>query len=195
MHDTLLQGQHVTLRPAALEDRRMIYEWLAHSDVTATMLGFPLYPETPIPTWEEFCEDYQPYFFDGSAPWLGRSFLIVADAEPVGQINYNDIIEEDGCKRVELDIWLRSQAVCGKGFGPDALETLCRHLSDAYGVQEFMVQPSERNGAAIRAYEKAGFRRLDLTPDAAEERWGSRDYCDSVFMVKQAGATGRDVIA
>jgi diamine N-acetyltransferase len=187
MHDNLLQSRRITLRPATLEDRRMIYEWLAHSDVTATMLGSPRYPETPIPTWEEFCEDYQPYFFDGSAPRLGRSFLIVADADPVGQINYNDISEKDGGKRVELDIWMRASAWCGRGLGPDALNTLCSFLADAYGVREFMVQPSERNGAAIRAYEKAGFHRLNLTPDAAAERWGSRDYHDSVFMVRQAG--------
>jgi RimJ/RimL family protein N-acetyltransferase len=181
-----IRGRQIVLRPATLRDRRRVFEWLTRSDVTAAMLGPPLYPDAPVPTWEEFCGDYQPHYFDGSTPMLGRSYLILAGADPVGHINYNDIFEKDGQRRVELDVWMRSRAWCGKGYGPDAIETLCRHLLETYGVTAFMVQPSARNPAAIRAYEKAGFHRLHATPQAAEAMWGPWDYEDSVFMVRQA---------
>jgi RimJ/RimL family protein N-acetyltransferase len=46
-----------------------------------------------------------------------------------------------------------------------------------------MVQPSARNPRAIRAYEKAGFERLELSIEAARELWGPNDYDDSVYMV------------
>jgi len=50
-------------------------------------------------------------------------------------------------------------------------------------VVEFMIQPSASNPRAIRAYEKAGFSRLDLPLESARELWGPNDYYDSVYMV------------
>jgi diamine N-acetyltransferase len=178
-----IKGQLVTLRPATLANRRAVYEWAALSDATPAMMGPPLFPDNPVPTWEEFCEDHKPYFFDGSAPHLGRCFLIVVDGEPVGQIYYNDIQVFEGKKRTELDMWMRAERYCGRGYGSDALDTLCAYLAAEFGVQEFMVQPSARNPRAIRAYEKIGFQAL---PSPLGDGWAAwpGDYHDSVFMVK-----------
>lgn len=184
MIELKLQGELITLRSATLADRRTIYEWAAHSDVTSAMMGPPTYPEHPTPSWEAFCEDHRPHFFDGSAPNLGRSFIILVDEEPVGQIYYNDIETVNQKKRTEIDLWMRSEKYCGQGFGGDALLTLCEYLARSFGVQAFMVQPSARNPRAIRAYEKIGFRRLALTLEAARAEWGPSDYFDSVYMVK-----------
>ncbi len=186
----VIQGRHVTLRPAAPEDERAILDRLFRSDLTPTMLGPPLYPERPIPPPGEVDEGYEPHYFDGSAPELGRCFLILADGEPVGQVNYNDIHERGGRRRTELDIWMRCEASCGKGYGTDALDALCRHLHERFGVVEFMVQPSARNPRAIRAYEKAGFRRLNLPIDEARSLWGPSDYADSVYMVRAISTEG-----
>ena len=57
---------NVSLRPAVASDRRQVYEWLARSDVTPSMMGPPDYPDHPIPSWEEFCADYLPHYFDDS---------------------------------------------------------------------------------------------------------------------------------
>ncbi len=189
---TELQGQRVTLRPAMEQDRRSIYEWMAHSDLTPQMIGPPTYPDHPIDPWEEFCADYKPHFFDDSAPLLGRCFIISVNGEAVGQVNYNDIQEKKGVRRTELDIWLRSAADSGHGYGPDALDTLCRYLGQQFGVTEFMVQPSARNPRAIRAYEKIGFVKLDLPLEAARAEWGPSDYDDSVYMVKRIETKGEN---
>lgn len=181
---TLIQGGRVVLRSAGPEDRRTILDWLFRSDVTPAMLGSPLYPERPIPPHSEAEGGYDAHYFDGSAPELGRSYLILADGEPMGQVSYNDIHERAGERRVELDIWMRSEECCGKGYGTDALEALCRHLHERFGVVAFLLQPSGRNTRAIRAYEKAGFVKLDASDARAREDWGPADYDDSVFMVK-----------
>jgi len=161
-------------------------------------MGPPTFPDAPVPTWEAFCDDYRMHFFDGSAPLLGRSFVILVDGEPVGQVNYNDIEERGGLRRTELDIWLRAERFCGHGYGSDALETLCTHLAREFGVRQFVVQPSARNPRAIRAYEKIGFVRQDLTPEQALAEWGPRDYHDSVVMVKtldqEEGAVSEETI-
>jgi RimJ/RimL family protein N-acetyltransferase len=180
-------GNRVVLRPTAPEDATQVHEWLFRSDVTSSLMGPQLFPERPVPLPGDASQDFDPHYFDGSAPKLGRSFLILVDGEPVGQVNYNDIAERNGRKGTELDIWLRSQSVCGQGYGTDALLVLCTFLHEHFGVEEFMVQPSARNPRAIRAYEKAGFERLYLPIEAARELWGPSDYDDSVYMVKAIG--------
>lgn len=188
MSSPFLVGERVVLRPAGLDDRPHIYEWFACSDVSGQMIGPPTYPEQTVPSWEVFRDGYEAHYFDDSAPELGRCFLIMVGEEPVGQVSYNDIAEHEGRKRTELDIWLRSAADCGRGYGPDALSALCRYLFERFGVQEFLVQPSARNPHAIRAYEKIGFRPLGIPAEVAAQTWGPNDYFDSVYMVKQADA-------
>jgi len=61
---------------------------------------------------------------------------------------------------------------------------LCCYLEERFGVTECMVQPSARNPAAIRAYEKAGFSRIDLPADVLAAEWGPADYPDSVYLVR-----------
>ena len=146
--------------------------------------GTAAFPERPVPATEDSSQKFDPHYLDGTAPELGRCFLIIVDGEPVGQVTYNDIMEREGRKRVELDIWMRSEACCGKGYGTDAPDAICRLLHDRFGVEEFMVQPSARNPRAIHAYEKVGFKRLEVPIETARDLWGLNDYCDSVHLVR-----------
>lgn len=179
-----LQGQRVWLKPATMAERRLIYEWATQSDLTSSMMGPPLFPDHMPPTWEEFCDDYKPYFFDDSAPELGRCFLIMAGDEAVGQVNYNDIAEKEGVRWTELDIWLRSEADTGKGYGSEAIHLLCNYLARHLRVTTFMMQPSARNPRGIRTYEKAGFQPLPHSAAEAAAEWGPSDYEDSIYMIK-----------
>jgi diamine N-acetyltransferase len=172
-----------TLRPAEANDRRDLYQWLAQSDLTPSMLGPPHHPDAPVPTWEKFCADYGPHFFDGSRHQVGRSFIIEVDGRAVGHVSYDGM--DSGRGLAELDIWLRSEACCGYGYGTDALMALTRHLHEAYGITAFIMRPSLRNRRAIRAYTKAGFTLLDLTPEQQASLYGPGDYQDTVVMLKR----------
>ncbi len=149
------------------------------------MMGLPDYPDLPIPTWKEFCADYLPHYFDDSEPFAGRCFIIVAEGQDVGVVCHNAIDEQR--KLTELDIWLRSEADCGKGYGPSALRLLCAHLREVYRVEEFIVRPSKRNRRAIAAYQRAGFELLRLTPAEQRMAYGDGDYADSVVLSKRSG--------
>lgn len=179
----MICGKKVTLRPATERDKRLVYEWLAESDCTSSFMGPPRFTDHPIPTWEEFCADYQPYYFAGSEPESGRCFIILVNGLPVGQINYNKIIEQQR-RRTELDIWMSCEANCGKGYGTDALQALTEYLHKTYGVTEFLIRPSVRNQRAIRAYEKAGFKSVKPSPEQQEAEYGPSDYKDSVSLVQ-----------
>jgi RimJ/RimL family protein N-acetyltransferase len=178
----VIQGKRVVLWPATEQDRRSVYEWLTRSDITPSIMGMPSFPDHPVPTWEEFCADYEPYYFDGSRPESGRCFIIIFNGMSAGQINYNNI--DFKRHRAELDIWMNAEAYCGKGYGPDALTALCGYLSQAYGVVEFVLRPSARNLRAIRAYKKAGFRHVELSRKEQEAEYGPGDYEDTVVLVR-----------
>lgn len=170
----------LTLRPATEDDRRDVYLWLAASDVTSSMMGPPLFPDVAIATWEEFCADYAPHFFDGSRPDRARSFIIDVDGESVGHINYDGLESRHGI--AELDIWMRSQSFCGHGYGNAALRALMRHLHEDFSVRKCIVRPSFRNQRAVRAYEKAGFCKSKLSFEEQIRIYGAGDYSDTITL-------------
>jgi RimJ/RimL family protein N-acetyltransferase len=145
----------ICLVPAAIEDREMVYQWMTESNITSF-----LFDDDNIPTWEEFLDDYVEFYFDGSAPEKGRGFIINHKSIPVGFINYASFHLTGN--RAELDIWMKSEESCGKGIGSSAIKILCDYLSSTLDMNEFIILPSIKNTRAIRAYEKAGFVRVDM---------------------------------
>lgn len=177
----MLKGNRIVLRDAEEEDQRQAYDWLAHSDLTPSMMGSPLFPDHPIPTWEEFCADYRPQYFDGSNPGQGRCFVIVVENTDVGVVCYNAIDRTNG--RTDIDIWLRSESDCGKGSGSDALRTLGDYLHAQFGIAQLVVSPSARNRRAIAAYEKAGFTKVSRESYRLYVKPEEMDYTDNVVLV------------
>ncbi|HXF44733.1 MAG TPA: GNAT family N-acetyltransferase [Burkholderiaceae bacterium] len=153
-------GSKVRLRLAQLQDRERAYAWFAHSDLTPSFVGPPLYSEHSPPSFEAFCETYQPFYFDGTRPFDGRALMIEAGGTDVGFLSHGPV-----CLRhevVELDLWLAARALCGKGYGSEALALACDWMQSAYGIDRFVVRPSRRNVRALRALRRAGFRETDL---------------------------------
>jgi RimJ/RimL family protein N-acetyltransferase len=193
------------LRPATIADRREIYEWAAHSDLTAFMMGPPDYPDAPVPSWEEFCGDYDDSYFSGDWPASaneGRSFLIEIDGTRVGHISCSPIETPSSASslgqvrathsRVELDIWLASSRFAGHGYGTAAIGLLVGHLIDRLGIGEFILRPSKRNPRAISAYCKAGFRELQLPAAERLKRFGPGDTDDEVVLMLIAAVHRND---
>jgi RimJ/RimL family protein N-acetyltransferase len=158
---TPIRGERITLRPAEESDRRIVYDWMANSDITPSMMGPPLFPEIPITTWDDFINDYVNYFFDGTRPDLGRSYILESDGKPVGHISYSntDLTRQ----QTELDIWLSGESMCGHGYGSDALRLLTEHLNRTLGIVDFYLRPSRRN-PAVCAYLRAGFVEVPTEP-------------------------------
>ncbi|MEQ9442840.1 MAG: GNAT family N-acetyltransferase [Cyclobacteriaceae bacterium] len=167
----------LTLRHATLQDKRKIYSWLAHSNLTSEMLGAPNFPDIPIPTWDEFNEDYLDHYFDGSPSLKGQCFILIHNGQEVGQINYNEI--DTISKATEIDIWLADRKFTGKGLGTEAIKLLCEYLEQTFGCKTIYIAPSRRNLNAIRAYTKAGFIESKNLPNNIIP-----DYNDTVVLIK-----------
>jgi len=151
----ILQGKKVSLRPTTVEEIPIFYQWAAQSEATPFWYGE--LQGDKVPTYEEFLKDWRRYYFDGSEPKKGRSFVILVGDRAIGQINYNDI--KRGDNSVELDIIIAEDRDKNKGYGSDALQTLSRYLSHRMNIQKCWIEVITKNPRAIRAYEKAGFRK------------------------------------
>ncbi|HEU0201822.1 MAG TPA: GNAT family protein [Burkholderiaceae bacterium] len=177
-------GPKVSLRLAELADRVRVYQWYAYSDLTAQMVGLPLYPDHPIPDFDTFSADYQPYFFDGTRPFSGRGLIIVADGLDIGFLRYDEInLLKDV---VEIDLWFASRKHGGRGLGSEALQLACGWLQRNFGVNRFLLRPSRRNVHALRAMRRAGFRETDLdrADVIAKLNLPAGEYRDEVLLFR-----------
>jgi diamine N-acetyltransferase len=174
----------ITLRKAVLADRPLIYKWMAKSNLTKSMLGEPNYPDAPIPSFDEFINDFSDGFFTDDIKSSGKCFMILNQCDEVGTLCYD--LTNLKKKRVLLDIWLRDETYCGNGYGSESLRLLCVYLFRTMNINNFYIAPSLRNSRAIKSYEKAGFVKLKMNRIEAMNKFGTDifDYIDNVVMKK-----------
>ena len=179
----MINGEKVKLIPATMEDRKDIYEWCFHSETTKSHSGPPDFPEIVIPTFEEFCETdkagYMDYYFTGEKPNDGRGFIITYNGERVGFISYSCFHVKPNM--ADLDIWMKSEAHCGKGLGVDSLVALSEYLEKEMNKALLILAPAAKNVRAVKAYEKAGFIETnqpmsDFISDDQLSLYGDGDY-------------------
>lgn len=129
-------GEHVVLRPVREDDGERL-------------LAIHRLPEV-VRWWGEP---------DDAFPWdepESTRFAIELDGRVVGMIQFGEEPEPD-YRHAWIDVFLDPE-VHGRGLGTDAVGTLARHLLDARGHHRVTIDPAAANVAAVRAYEKAGFR-------------------------------------
>ncbi len=183
----------IKIRHARLDEKFKTYQWLSLSDTASMHMGKPDYPESPIPDWEQFQEDFKDFYFQEDSREIGSVMIITRDKEEIGCLCYACFHLQPG--RAELDIWLNAKKYCGHGHGTRALEMLMEYLKNDMNINKFLIRPSKKNFPAIKSYQKAGFSKVDdkksviseyLLPEYLEE-YGDGDYGfeNTVVMVRE----------
>jgi len=106
-------------------------------------------------------------------------FVVALDDRPIGTIqSYRIDDHPEYAAQVALDrpafgidLFIGEPDLIGHGHGPELIRTFLRDVAfPRYGLDLCVIGPSRSNVAAIRAYEKAGFRFLKvyLEPGARE---------------------------
>jgi aminoglycoside 6'-N-acetyltransferase len=147
----------LTLRPATPEDRFRIRRWLAEPGVQ-DWWGNAASAEAAIT------------LAMGSATALPR--IIECDGQPIGYAHAVEIgvwaeerPEDLPAGTWDVDLFISSAEHRGKGLGQVALELITTEVfATTLAVACSAVVPV-RNEAAVRAYERAGFRWLRIWPD------------------------------
>jgi aminoglycoside 6'-N-acetyltransferase len=159
---TLLCGRNVVLRALQLDDVEQVAAIQAEPGV-ARWWGPP--DEADLRRQAEGVTDE-------------KAFSIETGGELVGLIQYLEENEPD-FRHVGIDVFLAERAH-GRGLGTDAVRTLARYLIQERGHHRLTIDPAADNAAAIRAYEKVGFRTVGVM----REYWRSPDgtWRDGLLM-------------
>lgn len=107
---------------------------------------------------------------------LGESYVQPAIIEwentPVGYLQFYETQKEKEYNIKEpileesnvwaMDIFIGESDALGKGIGSSALRLMLRYLFEQKAALKVIIDPDVRNERAIRAYEKAGFKKLKI---------------------------------
>jgi aminoglycoside 6'-N-acetyltransferase len=83
-------------------------------------------------------------------------------------------------RHATIDLFL-DPALHGGGIGTEAVRRLVRHLIDDRGHHRITIDPGIGNAAAIRAYEKVGFKPVGVMR-RYERPTGSDEWRDGLLM-------------
>jgi aminoglycoside 6'-N-acetyltransferase len=88
-------------------------------------------------------------------------------------------------RHAAIDLFV-DPALHGRGVGTGAIRQVVRHLFDERGHHRIVIDPATTNAAAIRAYEKVGFRPVGVMRRYERDVGGDR-WHDGLFMELLAG--------
>lgn len=160
---TLLRGRNVVLRPLRTDDVERVAEIQA---------------EPGVARWWRPPDKADLHRQAAGSDDEAKALAIEVEGELVGLLQYHEENEPD-FRHAGIDIFLAKQAQ-GHGLGTDAVRTLAGYLIDERGHHRLTIDPAADNAAAIRAYEKLGFRAVGVM----REYWRSPDgtWRDGLLM-------------
>src|SRR5262245_3256036 len=112
-----------------------------------------------------------------------RSLAIEVAGEVVGAVQFGE--EDDPMYRhANIDVYVTASRH-GRGLGSEAVRVLARYLLEERGHHRITIDPAAANAAAIRAYEKVGFRPVGVMRRYEQGTDGS--WHDGLLMELLAG--------
>lgn len=170
----IIRGEKIALRPMEPEEVELIHKWANNPDVLPFWYGVEK-------TLEQIKADWKPHYFSDTDPYSGRCFAILKGknpvGSPVGMINHNRIDRDN--RSVDIDMVIGHPEDWGQGYGTDALKTLARYLFDRFDLNRIWLGTYTYNTRAIRAYEKAGFKKEGVL---REDAWVGDKFVDTVVL-------------
>jgi aminoglycoside 6'-N-acetyltransferase len=85
---------------------------------------------------------------------------VEVDGAVAGMVQFGEELDPK-YRHASIDLFL-DPALHGRGIGTEVVRRVVRQLIDERGHHRITIDPAADNAAAIRAYEKAGFRRVGV---------------------------------
>jgi RimJ/RimL family protein N-acetyltransferase len=144
-----LEGELVRLRAYERADAETMNELFSDPEVLRG-IGSVRFPQA-VAGFREFLDRVR-----GSTTTTAFAIETLSDRDPVGGCGLEDI--QSAVRTATFGIWI-GKPYWGRGFATDATRTLCRFGFRYMNLHRIELNVFAWNAAAVRAYEKVGFRR------------------------------------
>jgi aminoglycoside 6'-N-acetyltransferase len=125
---------------------------------------------------------------DEGFPWTDEPdttrMTIEVDGAVAGMIQFHEELTPK-YRHAGIDLFL-DPALHGRGVGTEAVRQVVRHLIDERGHHRIVIDPAATNAAAIRSYEKVGFKPVGIMR-RYERDAGGEGWHDGMLMELLAG--------
>jgi RimJ/RimL family protein N-acetyltransferase len=169
----MISGKLVYLRSVEAPDLDRWVEWFNEAEIIQFLNV--VYPYSRLDA-ENFWKRTQQ-----NAAEVLYSIVTQAEHKHIGSINLKKI--DWRSRHAELGITLGIKEFWGRGYGNDAVETVCRFAFAEMGLHRVYLYVREDHEAGIRAYEKAGFK---IEGRARQQLYRNGRYYDLILMGRLA---------
>lgn len=165
----MIRGETVGLGPLRSDLATTYQRWVSELGSTRTLAlsCLPMTLEAEV-AWLESIANTPSAIFN---------IYILESMQVIGNTELHDISHENGT--CGFGILIGEPDAWGKGYGTETTQLMLAYAFDVLGLHNVMLEVYEENPAAIRAYERAGFKRMGVRRRA--KRIG-REHCDIIFM-------------
>jgi RimJ/RimL family protein N-acetyltransferase len=182
--DLLIAGERVALGPLRPDLAETYGRWFNQPDVR---FGIEYLSIATPETQKAWVEENNKAAAEHEPKSVEFTVYDVSDRAPVGTVGLMDISYMQGGANFAIFIAERRN----QGLGTEATRLALDWAFHVLGLQNVLLETHAWNAAAIRAYEKAGFRRIGVRRQAAMSR-GARS--DVVIMDAIPADFGQSVL-
>lgn len=150
----MIQGTRITLRPFTRDMWRTYYHWRLDPEVMFWATG-ESYASSLVPE-EAFMAAFEQSILVDHHLVSGCLGIFTDDDDFIGEISYRDMDVVAGS--AVLGILIGNKSYWGKGYGTDAVRTMCRFLFQRFGLRRIQLDTWPGNVRALKAYAKVGFQ-------------------------------------
>ena len=171
-----LEGRTTRLRALEPGDIDLMYAW--ENDTAVWSVSGTLAPFSR-PTLERFIQVQQ---FDIFQPRQQRLVSETLGGIPVGALDFFELDPIN--RRAGIGILIHDDALRGKGYASDAVETACRYAREVLNLHQLWCNVGADNEASLRLFRSAGFAEVGVKRDWL---WRPDGYGDEILLQKILG--------
>lgn len=171
-----LEGRTTRLRALEPGDIDLMYAWendTAVWSVSGTLAPFSRH------TLERFIQEQQ---FDIFQTRQQRLVIETLGGIPVGALDFFELDPIN--RRAGIGILIHDDALRGKGYASDAVETACRYAREVLNLHQLWCNVGADNEASLRLFRSAGFTEIGVKRDWL---WRPDGYGDEILLQKILG--------
>ncbi|MFR0772724.1 MAG: GNAT family N-acetyltransferase [Alistipes finegoldii] len=171
-----LEGRTTRLRALEPGDIDLMYAWendTAVWSVSGTLAPFSRH------TLERFIQEQQ---FDIFQTRQQRLVIETLGGIPVGALDFFELDPIN--RRAGIGILIHDDALRGKGYASDAVETACRYAREVLNLHQLWCNVGADNEASLRLFRSAGFAEVGVKRDWL---WRPDGYGDEILLQKILG--------